>query len=85
MLIGIVGYFTVPSVANYIVHAGGSNTLLYKVSSLATMSSRSVVNTATQSTASMVKDAYGDARNMLSQGYHGQMGDYFKDKIKGNS
>lgn len=85
MLIGIVGYFTVPSVANYIVHAGGSNTLLYKVSSLATMSSRSVVNTATQSTASMVKDAYGDARNIMSQGYQGQMGDYFKDKIKGNS
>lgn len=83
MLIGIVGYFTVPSVANYIVHAGGSNTLLYKVSNLATMSSRSVVNTAAQSTASMVKDAYGDTKSMLSQGYAGQMGDYFKDKITG--
>ena len=34
MIIGIVGYFTVPSVANYIVHAGGGNTLLYKVTSL---------------------------------------------------
>lgn len=34
MIIGIVGYFTVPSVANYIVHAGGGNTLLYKVSTL---------------------------------------------------
>lgn len=83
MLIGIVGYFTVPSVANYIVHAGGSNTLLYKVSNLATMSSRSVVNTAAQSTASMVKDAFGDTKSMLSQGYAGQMGDYFKDKIAG--
>lgn len=83
MLIGIVGYFTVPSVANYIVHAGGSNTLLHKVSSYATMSSRSVVNTTSQSTASMVKDVYGDARSMMSQGYSGQMGDYFKDKISG--
>jgi conjugative transposon TraJ protein len=83
MLIGIVGYFTVPSVANYIINAGGSNTLLYKVSSLATMSSRGVVNTAAQSTTSMVKDAYGDMRNMMSQGYQSEMGDYFKDKISG--
>lgn len=85
MLIGIVGYFTVPSVANYIIHAGGSNTLLYKVSSLATTSSRSVVNTAAQSTTSMVKDAYGDMKNMMSGGYQSEMGDYFKDKIKGDS
>lgn len=85
MLIGIVGYFTVPSVANYIINAGGSNTLLYKVSSLATSSTRSVVNTAGQSTTSMVKDAYGDMKNMMSQGYQSEMGDYFKDKIKGKS
>lgn len=31
MIIGIVGYFTVPSVANYIIRAGGSNALLQKV------------------------------------------------------
>ena len=82
MLIGIVGYFTVPSVANYIVHAGGSNTLLYKVSSLATTSARSVVQTAAQGTSSMVRDSYGDTRSLMSQGYEGKMGDYFKDKIK---
>ncbi len=34
LLIGIIGYCTVPSVANYIVHAGGGNTLLYKVTNL---------------------------------------------------
>jgi conjugative transposon TraJ protein len=85
MLIGIVGYFTVPSVANYIIHAGGSNTLLYKVSSLATMSTRSVASTAAQSTTSMVKDAYGDLKNMMSGGYQSEQGNYFKDKIKGDS
>lgn len=85
MLIGIIGYFTVPSVANYIIHAGGSNTLLHKVSNLATLSSRSVVNTTVQSTSSMVKDVYGDARNMMSQGYEGKMGDYFRDKISGKT
>lgn len=31
MIIGIAGYFTVPSVANYIIHAGGGNSLLHKV------------------------------------------------------
>lgn len=31
MVIGIAGYFTVPSVANYIIHAGGGNALLSKV------------------------------------------------------
>ncbi|MEO9020976.1 MAG: conjugative transposon protein TraJ [Ginsengibacter sp.] len=83
MIIGIIGYFTVPSVANYIVHAGGSNTLLYKVSSLATNTSRSIANTTAQSASSMVRDAYGGTKNVLSQGFQGEMGDYFKDKISG--
>lgn len=83
MLIGIVGYFSVPSVANYIIHAGGSNTLLYKVSSMATSSARSVTNTVAQSTSSMVRDSYGDMKNLMSGGYQSEMGDYFKDKLKG--
>ena len=43
MIIGIVGYFTVPSVANYIVHAGGGNALLHKVTNLMSSSARSVI------------------------------------------
>lgn len=43
MLIGIVGYFTVPNVANYIVHAGGGNALLYKVTNLLHTASHSTV------------------------------------------
>src|SRR3982750_1780199 len=34
LIIGIIGYFTVPSVANYIVNAGGGNGLLQKVNSI---------------------------------------------------
>jgi len=45
MIIGIVGYFTVPSVANYIVHAGGGNGLLHKVTNIASSASRSAINT----------------------------------------
>jgi len=84
MIIGIIGYFTVPSVANYIVHAGGGNTLLYKVSSIMSSSSRQTVSTATTSAATMAKDIYGDAKRMLGSGNaSASNSDYFKDKISG--
>lgn len=34
LIIGIVGYFSVPSVAGYIIQAGGGNTLLHKTTAL---------------------------------------------------
>jgi len=98
MIIGIVGYFTVPSVANYIVHAGGGNTLLYKVTSLTTSSSRTVMNTVS-SGAGMAADAFGNAAGRMSQsmsssgntsGYFNEGGNqkndsYMKDKLSGKS
>ncbi len=45
LVMGIVGYFTVPSVSNYIVHAGGGNVLLYKASNIFTGGSRAAVST----------------------------------------
>lgn len=48
MIIGIVGYFTVPSIANYIVHAGGGGALSQKVTSL-------MNTTVTQTTSSVGK------------------------------
>jgi conjugative transposon TraJ protein len=96
MIIGIVGYFTVPSVANYIVHAGGGNTLLYKVTSLTTSSSRGVVNSLS-SGAGMVADSFGNARstvagsiasNGVSGGYFNEKkddGSYMKDKLSGKT
>jgi len=62
LIIGIVGYFTVPSVAGYIIHAGGSNTLLYKVSNL--MQSSSAVVTSGGSM--MAQAVYRDAATSLS-------------------
>ena len=92
MVIGIVGYFTVPSVANYIVHAGGGNTLLFKVTSLMSNSSQTVGRGGT----SMVRDVYGDAAakvsgSMASQGVSGgyfnngsgSNGNYQKNKLSG--
>jgi conjugative transposon TraJ protein len=49
LIIGIIGYFTVPSVANHIVHAGGSNTLLYKSSSIFSSAANTTISTATKS------------------------------------
>ena len=44
MIIGIVGYFTVPSIANYIVHAGGGNALLHKVTNIMSSSGRNIIS-----------------------------------------
>lgn len=46
MIIGIVGYFTVPTVANYIVQAGGGQALLYKVSNAFTGGATSMMTSA---------------------------------------
>ncbi|MET6998671.1 conjugative transposon protein TraJ [Chitinophaga defluvii] len=97
MIIGIIGYFTVPSVANYIVHAGGGGALGSKVTSLFSSSSRTAVNTASAG-AGMVMDAMGNAAGKMSQSmagssssgpYFGEGGKtgsgYMSDKLKGNS
>ena len=86
MIIGIIGYFTVPSVANYIVHAGGGGALGHKVTSLFGSSSRTVVNTASAG-AGMAVDAMGSAANRMSQGMasSGSSNPYFGDSSSGNS
>jgi len=46
MVIGIVGYFTVPSVANYVVHAGGGYALLTRTSNVFTGSTGMAITAA---------------------------------------
>jgi len=93
MIIGIIGYFTVPSVANYIVHAGGGGALGHKVTSIFNNSASSTINSAS-SGAGMVVDAMGNAAGRMSQSMTGSSSSspYFKDKesymgdkLKGNS
>ncbi|MGO4770867.1 conjugative transposon protein TraJ [Flavobacterium sp. W22_SRS_FK3] len=81
MIIGIIGYFTVPSVANYIVHAGGGGALGQKVTSMFSNSTTSLVNTASQGT-TMVADAMGNAAGHMYQSMSdsGNSAPYFKDK-----
>jgi len=98
MIIGIVGYFTVPSVANFIVNAGGGSAMVHKVTGLFSTSSRSAVNTMSGS-AGMVADAMGNAAGRISNsmssqgtnsGYFNESGSsgkssYMEDKISGKS
>lgn len=75
MLIAIVGYCTVPSVANYIVNAGGGNALVQKITSLGSNSVKAAAG-------SMSADSYGDnaSRMKKSMANHAVSKDYFKDK-----
>ncbi|WP_394776321.1 conjugative transposon protein TraJ [Flavobacterium sp.] len=81
MIIGIIGYFTVPSVANYIVHAGGGGALGQKVTSIFSNSTTSAVSTASQGVG-MVADAMGNAAGRMYQSMSdsGSSNDYFRDK-----
>lgn len=93
MIIGIVGYFTVPSVANYIVHAGGGGALGQKVTNIFGGTASSVVNKTTQG-GGMVLDAMGNTAGKMSQSmssstqaspYFEEKGNYMGDRLKGNS
>lgn len=81
LIIGIVGYFTVPSVANYIINAGGGNTLMQKV----TMMMSSSTMTVASGGASMAKDAISGGYNKVasSMADAGLSGGYFKDTGSG--
>ncbi|KRT15947.1 conjugal transfer protein TraJ [Pedobacter ginsenosidimutans] len=82
LVIGIVGYFTVPNVANYIVHAGGGNAILQKVNSLVVGGGRSAMN-ATGAAGGMAADAMGNAYRKMRGGEVSDGNDYMKDKIAG--
>ncbi|HEY5408226.1 MAG TPA: conjugative transposon protein TraJ [Ginsengibacter sp.] len=84
MIIGIIGYFTVPSVANYIVHAGGGNTLLYKVSNVFSSTTSSAVKGAS-SGMGMIADSFGNGANKMNNSMTsaGVSDGYFKDKLSG--
>jgi conjugative transposon TraJ protein len=58
LVIGIVGYFTVPSVAGYIVQAGGGNALAHKVTNLFSSSSTMAASTAMAGGAMAASTAY---------------------------
>jgi len=95
MIIGIIGYFTVPSVANYIVHAGGG-ALGQKVTHLFSSTSSSLMHMAASSTGRAVSTAGSTAMHMAQgmrtpatgnapAGGSGNPHHYMAHKLKGNS
>lgn len=73
MLIGIVGYFTVPSIANSIVNAGGAGAMLHKVTNLTTSSATGAGNFGA-SRAGETFGAIGSFNTDVNKGYNGEGG-----------
>lgn len=94
MIIGIVGYFTVPSVANYIVHAGGSG-FGHKVTGMMSSATSTTTNRAKQGISGMAgtPGAFYDGYNGMgnARGTSGAIGRaigysgaYMADKLSGS-
>lgn len=87
MIIGIVGYFTVPAIANYIVQAGGSNAMLYKVTSMTTTGGMMAASGGASMLGSATGTVSGQASAALSSlgTYDNTSTGHLKNKLKGNS
>lgn len=94
LIIGIFGYFTVPSIANFIVQAGGG-ALQQKVTNVMGIAASQAASTgaaiATGGTSRMAEGAVNVARAPfdIAAGYRGggqeQSGSHQGDRLKGNS
>ncbi|WP_211172671.1 conjugative transposon protein TraJ [Chitinophaga sp. Ak27] len=85
LIIGIVGYFTVPSVAGFVVNAGGGGALVQKISSLASSSPSMAMSGGKMGmgmaksglgAAGQVLDNLGEMRNDYKQGRSGSASGY---------
>jgi conjugative transposon TraJ protein len=94
MVIAIIGYFTVPSVANYVVHAGGGYALLHKSSNVFTSGGRTAIAaTVAAHAASSKADAeqmgqiykqwHPDGNTSSGGGNQGSNAGYMHDKLSG--
>jgi conjugative transposon TraJ protein len=82
MVIGIIGYFTVPSIANYIVHAGGANALLYKATNMFSTGANSTVSNVVASAGSAVNPSNsGNGRVSHEHAVNGS--NYMHEKLAG--
>ena len=87
LVIGIIGYFTVPSVANYIVHAGGANMLLHKATNVFMGTARSATSM-TSSGTTAIANTFKSSPSQNSVSGQGKMnsstGGFMRDKLSGN-
>ena len=92
LCIGIVGYFSVPAVANYVVHAHGGNGLMYRVNSIVQSTTGAAANAGAQAGSAIGSRMVQGAGNMISapadflRGYSGgpeKSDNYQKDRLSG--
>jgi conjugative transposon TraJ protein len=80
LLIGTVGYFTVPAVAGYIINPGGGNGLLNKVTNLTSIGLSSVSNRAASGATNIVS-----APGHIAEGYRSAGANNVQaEKLNGN-
>jgi conjugative transposon TraJ protein len=91
MVIGIVGYFTVPSITNYIVQAGGAgNILMHKTTALITGSAHNTATTVAAGATTIANAAasYYQSRkggDQTDSNHTAKNNDhYMRDKLSGN-
>jgi conjugative transposon TraJ protein len=100
LIIGIIGYFTVPSISNYIIHAGGGNMLLSKTTSIASSVAGGAVSTVSNRVSQGASNI-AHAGQHIKEGYSGKnegsgltasagsaigkTGAYMQDKISGKT
>lgn len=89
LCIGIVGYFSVPSVANYVIHAHGGNGLLTRVTNVAASTVTTTVGAASTA-GNMIGDRMEqgganliNAPENFMEGYRGSGSNYQKDRLSG--
>jgi len=87
LLIGIIGYTTIPGITNYIIHTHGNNPLNQKVTGYATMAASAaaggVVGEAGMAASSAASSGTGGGYETTSKGQPYDPYQYNRDKISG--
>ncbi|HTD98377.1 MAG TPA: hypothetical protein VK668_03790 [Mucilaginibacter sp.] len=89
LCIGIVGYFCVPSVANYVIHAHGGNGLLNRVTSVSTSVVHTSVGSVTNAAAALGERGEQARSNTryapadFMEGWNGGGSKHQQDKLSG--
>ncbi|WP_232336601.1 hypothetical protein [Mucilaginibacter aquatilis] len=88
LIIGIAGYFCVPSVAGYIVHAAGGSTIMQKVNQTIVQTSNTTISSAQQfssALANKISSWSQPSNNNNNQSHSSDAGNqYMKDRLSGN-
>ncbi|MDB5144573.1 MAG: traJ [Mucilaginibacter sp.] len=92
LLIGIVGYFSVPTVANFVVHAHGHNGMLQRVNSIATGTTSTIIGAGAAVGSATGERMVQGAKNIVNapgdfmKGYNTSgNGNHQKDRLSGKS